>query len=119
MFRPPFLRLPLITLALVMASCASAQPQDAPRHPDAIICAVAVHGAAPGTIIPVPPGRNPTDFCPENSMIRGIYNLDRPGVSYSLPWAPGGSPPPIWPKRHRRRTLNAASHLSCSGFSAF
>ena len=113
-------RTALIALALVLASCVSAHAQNPPaqpapdpalaqanafidRQPDAIMCAVAPAGAGrqklntPHDWIPVPAGKKPTDICPEAKITDSLYN-NPPGVIYHLPWAPAGSPLPIWPK---------------------
>ena len=64
------------------------------RNPDAVICSVSVHNAAPGTTIPIPSGRNYTDFCPEAKLVRAFY-YNRPGVVYlGLPKV-SGVPAPL------------------------
>ena len=56
---------------------ATQQNPAAPRHPDAIICAVPVRGLPAGTIIAVPLEQKSTDFCPEQFITKGIYYYSR------------------------------------------
>jgi hypothetical protein len=67
MFRPPFLKLPLIILAL--ASCASAHAQSAPNAATVtnantpVTFSCDIPGPQPRTIL-VPAGKLPSDVCP-------------------------------------------------------
>jgi hypothetical protein len=87
MFRPPFLKLPLIALSVALAACVQ-EPPPAPHlsgayayTPVAITCDVP--GPKPRTIL-VPAGRNPTDFCPATA------------ITYHTPYYPPvvNGPPP-------------------------
>ena len=94
-----------LVLSLALASRASEQPQnpslsaqarkdsDIPQvlPPDAVICSVAVRGATPGTVIPVPAGQQPTDICPRTA-ITSIYYHNHPGITKIRPTA--GVPAP-------------------------
>jgi hypothetical protein len=62
-----------LALALSLAACVSEQPQNPPAqantfHSVTITCDIPVHGAPPGTIISVPVGKKPTDFCPATAI---------------------------------------------------
>ncbi len=62
-------------------------------YPDAVICAVAVHGAAPGSHIPVPVGRKPTDICPRNALTAVFFHVNSTGDT-RIPVIPGAWPLP-------------------------
>jgi hypothetical protein len=64
-------------------------------YPDAITCSVPVHGAAPGTRIPVPAGQEPTGICPRTAMIEIFFHDSNTGYT-KVPISNDPAPPANW-----------------------
>jgi hypothetical protein len=91
MFRPIFVKLTLIILALVLTSCVSKQAQNSPcascKTPVAIMCSAPGPGIAPG-LITIPDGHQPTEFCPDSAITRRFYQSPA-AAPWSLPIVAG------------------------------
>jgi hypothetical protein len=91
MFRPPFLKLPLIPFALVLAGCVAAHAQNpsAPDRPNSVICVL------PGSTVAKPleqriklaPGQKPLLACPPGATTYIDFSNRFPSVS--------NMPPPV------------------------
>jgi hypothetical protein len=107
MFRTAFIALAFCLFCLILPVQAAGNKQEATRtdkttagtqQPPPVLndnthltitCKLAVNGAPPGTIIPIPAGKNPTDLCPIGAI---TYHMS--DTPYRLPIPPGAWPAP-------------------------